>query len=92
MPFSETERRHLLAQKGVGPTVIQRLEELGYHSFATLRAADAETIVRQAAELVGSTCWRNSPQARRAIEAALAVADKSGEDVISWKPNQRSTQ
>ena len=34
MTFTDHERQILLATKGVGPKVIQRLEELGVGSFA----------------------------------------------------------
>ncbi|MGE8458137.1 MAG: helix-hairpin-helix domain-containing protein, partial [Pseudomonas alloputida] len=37
-------------------------------------AADALDIVTQASALVGSSCWKNSPQARAAIQAAIAMA------------------
>jgi len=30
-----------------------------------------------AAASVGSTCWKNSPQARKAVEAAVAAARSS---------------
>ena len=34
--FSAEEKTALLALKGVGPTVVLRLEQLGIHSFAQL--------------------------------------------------------
>lgn len=74
MPFSPAEQQALLALKGVGPTVLARLEQLGYGSFARLREVSATDITAQAASLLGSTCWQNSPQARAAIEAAIARA------------------
>ncbi|AIL61075.1 MULTISPECIES: Pathogenicity locus [Pseudomonas] len=74
MSFPANERAALLAVKGVGPTVVERLEQLGYHSLAQLSQADALEIVTQAASLVGSSCWKNSPQARAAIQAAIARA------------------
>ncbi|WP_191833809.1 helix-hairpin-helix domain-containing protein [Pseudomonas fluorescens] len=74
MSFPANERAALLAVKGVGPTVVERLEQLGYHSLAQLSQADALEIVTQAASLVGSSCWKNSPQARAAIHAAIARA------------------
>lgn len=74
MPFSSSEREFLLAVRGVGPTVISRLEQLGFSSLRQLAAADATTILHDAAALVGSSCWKNSPQARAAIEAAIAAA------------------
>ena len=74
MPFPEEQRQALLALKGVGPTVIQRLEQLGFDSLQRLAEADARDIVEQAAALLGSSCWKNSPQARAAIEAAVELA------------------
>jgi len=77
MPFSADEHAQLLAVKGVGPTVIGRLEQLGFDSFAKLAHQDAGAICAAAAAAIGSSCWKNSPQARRAIEAAIAVAARS---------------
>ena len=77
MPFSPEARAALLRAKGVGPTVVSRLEQLGYSSFDQLAEADVTDIVSGAAALVGSTCWKNSPQARAAIQAAISVAQAS---------------
>ena len=74
MPFSSHDRRILLAVKGVGPTVVARLEQLGYSDFAQLAGADVQGIVESAAALVGSTCWKNSPQAKAAIQGAISAA------------------
>lgn len=74
MPFPETERLALLELKGVGPTVVARLEQLGFESLAQLASADALEIVSAASAVVGSTCWKNSPQARSAIQAVIALA------------------
>ena len=74
MPFPPTERKALLAVKGVGPTVIARLEQMGFESLAHLSKANALDIVSKASAIVGSTCWKNSPQARAAIQAAITLA------------------
>ncbi|TNG94525.1 helix-hairpin-helix domain-containing protein [Pasteurellaceae bacterium USgator11] len=74
MPFTPTERDQLLALKGVGSTVIQRLEQLGIDSFEQLAKERSEEICRQVAEALGSSCWKNSPQAKAAIDAAIALA------------------
>ena len=74
MPFPGAERARLLGVKGVGPTVIARLEQMGIDRLSKLAKADARTICAQAAGILGSTCWKNSPQARKAIEAAIAEA------------------
>ncbi|MFJ1338748.1 helix-hairpin-helix domain-containing protein [Pseudomonas caricapapayae] len=74
MGFSAQEKQVLLSVKGVGATVVSRLEQLGFTSLNELGQADALDIVTQASALVGSTCWKNSPQARAAIQAAIAKA------------------
>lgn len=74
MPFPLGERRALLNVKGVGPTVIARLEQMGFESLAHLGKANALDIVSKASAMLGSTCWKNSRQARAAIQAAIALA------------------
>lgn len=74
MPFPADERAMLLTVKGVGPTVVDRLEQIGIDSLGALAAAKPEDIVAQVAAMLGTTCWRNSPQARGAIAAAVATA------------------
>jgi hypothetical protein len=78
MPFIEAERQTLLAVKGVGPTVIARLEQMGIADFTTLSKRKSEDICAEASAIVGSTCWKKSPQARKAIDAAIdAARDKT---------------
>lgn len=77
MPFPLTEHNALLALKGVGPAVIARLEQMGIDSLAVLSKANACDILAQASAAVGSTCWKNSPQARAAINAAIELAKDS---------------
>jgi len=74
MSFSAEERHALLGVKGIGVTVVTRLEQIGFESLAQLSQANALDIVSQAPAIVGSTCWKNSPQARAAIQAAIALA------------------
>ncbi|QBJ97952.1 helix-hairpin-helix domain-containing protein [Rhodococcus sp. ABRD24] len=74
MAFDDDERAALLALKGVGPTVVRRLEEMGHDSFDALRAVGSDEILDAGAAMTGSTCWRNSPQARAAIDAVLEFA------------------
>ncbi|NLZ18210.1 MAG: helix-hairpin-helix domain-containing protein [Desulfobulbaceae bacterium] len=74
MPFPIEERKALLALKGVGPTVIARLEQMGFESLAHLSQANALDIVSKASAITGSNCWKNSPQARTAIQAAISLA------------------
>lgn len=74
MAFSAEERAALLRVKGVGPTVVARLEQLGFISLRQLSQASMLDVVERAATLVGSSCWKNSPQARAAIQGAIALA------------------
>jgi predicted RecB family nuclease len=74
MPFPLEERRVLLAVKGVGPTVIARLEQMGIESLHHLQRENAAAILARGASLTGSSCWKNSPQARAAITGAIAAA------------------
>ena len=73
--FSLEDRALLLAVKGVGPTVIDRLEQIGFDSLETLAGTDVDGIVKQVAAMLGTTCWKNSPQARAAIAGAIAAAE-----------------
>ena len=74
MHFSLDEKTQLLAVRGVGPKVVERLEQMGFHSLAQLADADARDILAQGALLTGSSCWKNSPQARAAVQAAIGTA------------------
>lgn len=74
MPFPAEERQALLRVKGVGPTVVVRLEQMGFESLAHLSRANALDIVSKASAIVGSTCWKNSPKARAAVQAAIGLA------------------
>ncbi|MDQ1813741.1 TfoX/Sxy family DNA transformation protein [Massilia sp. CCM 9210] len=82
MPFSVNDREILCAVKGVGPTVIARLEQMGYSDLEQLAAADAQGIVERAAALVGSSCWKNSPQAKAAVQAAIAAATRASKTMV----------
>ena len=46
---------------------------MGLDDVAKLAAADLDDILEQGAQLTGSTCWKNSPQAKAAI-ASLATS------------------
>ena len=62
------------ALKGVGDTVIDRLEQIGFTSLAQLADQEASAITLQISGLMNSTCWYNSPQARNAIQAIINLA------------------
>ncbi|WP_308026177.1 recombinase RecA [Neisseria mucosa] len=74
MPFTDEETQSLLAVKGIGKTVLQRLQQMGLDDVTTLAAADLEDILEQGAKLTSSTCWKNSPQAKAAVSAAIEWA------------------
>lgn len=74
MAFSSEDKAVLLAVKGVGTKVIERLEQMGFSDLNQLAAADAQSLLSAGAALTGSTCWRNSSLARKAIESAIAAA------------------
>jgi predicted RecB family nuclease len=81
--FHAQERALLLTVKGVGPTVVNRLEQIGFDTLETLAIANVDGIVEQVAAMLGTTCWKNSPQARAAIAGAIAAA-------ASTQPPKRS--
>lgn len=74
MAFTETEKAALLTVKGVGDKVIMRLEQMGIDSLDKLALANPQDITEQAASLVGSSCWKNSPQAKAAVTMAVDFA------------------
>lgn len=74
--FSQEETQSLLAEKGIGKTVLQRLQQMGLDDVAKLAAADVDDMLQQSAALTGSTCWKNSPQARVAMQAAVDWAKR----------------
>jgi hypothetical protein len=72
--FASDERQSVLAPPVVGPEVLVRLEEIGLRPFEHLRAANAKYICDEIAVRLRSTCWRDSPQAQRAMIAAIDLA------------------
>lgn len=76
--------------KGVGPTVVARFEQLGYSSLEQLAQAQAGDILAGAAAVTGTTCWRNSPQARAAVETAIAAANAAATVIGNQSPNRSS--
>jgi nucleotidyltransferase/DNA polymerase involved in DNA repair len=76
MQFNTVERRNMLKLKGVGATVIHRLEQVGFYSLAELRNQDAASLTKQISKMMGSTCWHNSPQARSSIQSVIDLANR----------------
>ncbi|MCO6506767.1 MAG: helix-hairpin-helix domain-containing protein [Snodgrassella sp.] len=77
MAFNATGKAGLLTVKGVGEKVILRLEQMGIDSLAKLAQANPQDITEQAASLVGSSCWKNSPQAKAAISMVVDFARRN---------------
>jgi nucleotidyltransferase/DNA polymerase involved in DNA repair len=75
MQFNLEEKRAMLSLKGVGATVISRLEQIGFGSLRELQNQDPAKITKQISEMMGSTCWHNSPQARASIQAIIDLAN-----------------
>ncbi|MCF6235469.1 MAG: helix-hairpin-helix domain-containing protein [Gammaproteobacteria bacterium] len=76
MKFNEEEKAKLLSLNGVGSTVIKRFEEIGISSFKELSKYSVDEVANRVADMLGTTCWKNSPQARAAIKSALELAKK----------------
>lgn len=74
MSFPVNEKEKMLALKGVGATVVSRLEQIGFSSLSELVEEDPAFITKQISQHMGSTCWHNSPQARRSIQAIVDLA------------------
>lgn len=74
MGFPEQDKARLRAVKGIGETVIARLEMMGFSRLDELARADVDDILYRGSELTGSSCWRNSPQAIKAIIGAIEAA------------------
>lgn len=78
MPFNQDERQRLLALKGVGPTVVARLEQAGFDVLAQLAPLEAEELASLIGGMLGSRCWQTSPMARNSLRAVIRLA--RGED------------
>ena len=76
MPFTPEQEKSLLAEKGIGKTVLQRLAQMGLDDVEALANADIDEVLTLGAMLTGSSCWRNSPQSRAAIATAIAWAQR----------------
>ena len=69
----------MMALKGVGAAVVGRLEQIGFSSFVQLAGEDAAAVTKQISQMMGSTCWHNSPQARASIQAVIDLAGQQAE-------------
>ena len=76
MGFDAVERQLMLALKGVGPTVIDRLEQIGFSSLADVAGTEPTAINRTVAQMLHASCWANSPLAKDAIAAVVLLANQ----------------
>lgn len=76
MPFNKVEKEELLKVKLVGETVIQRLEQIGINDLECLSKCTVEEITELVADILDSSCWKNSPQAKKSIQNAIIFAKK----------------
>ena len=74
MPVTDEAAQSLLAVTGRGKPVLPRLQQMGLDDVTTLAAANLDDVLEQGAKLTGSTCWKNSPQAKAAVSAAIEWA------------------
>lgn len=77
MAFSESERQQLLELKFVGSKIVDRLEQMQLDSFDKLREVTSEEILNQGVLLTNSICWKNSPQAKTAINNILHLVKQN---------------
>jgi hypothetical protein len=73
--FSESERRFLLSERGIGVIVVERLESVGLHSLEALRQVGVVHAVLLVCASVGSIGWANR---RRSLERALGRSLTAG--------------
>lgn len=75
MNFPQDEVALMLALKGVDPTVIRRLEEIGFSSLAEVAGTDPVAINKTIADMLHASCWANSPLAKKAIASVVDLAN-----------------
>jgi len=74
--FPVQDREYLLRVGGLGPSCLQRLEEVGIDSLHKLRALGAERATDLVCAHLGTKAWRNRRQSiERALKACRAAGD-----------------
>ena len=56
MAFTAAEKKKMLELKGVGETVVARLEQIGFSSLSQLAGEDPAFVTKQISQMMGSTC------------------------------------
>jgi hypothetical protein len=60
----------------VGEIAVKRFEQIGINSLEDLSKSSVEEITDIVSDILGSTCWKNSPQAKKAVSNAIEFAKK----------------
>ena len=76
MPFLKEEKEELLKVKYVGETVIKRFEQIGIDSLEKLSNSSVEEITDIVSDILESSCWKSSPQAKKAVSNAINFSIK----------------
>ena len=76
MAFSDNHRRLLLRTAGIGPTVLQRLQDAGFHSLAAIHACGVDRVIERVSEEVPGAALQNR---RGALQRALAAWSAAGQ-------------
>lgn len=75
MSFQPEERRLLLTTPGIGPGVLQRLEQAGYDSLRSIHDHGVDRVVCAVANQISGKAWHNRRGAlARALMAWSATA------------------
>ena len=74
MSFKKEEKIELLKLKYVGETVIKRFEQIGIDSLEKLSKSSVDEITDIVSDILGSSCWKNSLQAKKAVQNAIDFA------------------
>jgi predicted RecB family nuclease len=73
MKFNDHDRRRLLLTTGVGPRVVDRMEEIGITSIDDLRRQGVANVVERVCRRMGTSAWANRRAALlRALDAAAS--------------------
>jgi predicted RecB family nuclease len=71
--FNDDDRRQLLLTAGVGPRVLDRMEEIGVTSIADLRRRGVPEVVELVCRRIGTSAWANRRAALiRALDSATS--------------------
>ncbi len=91
--FEERERRLLLSQPGIGPTVIARMEAAGVHSLEALRLAGVPFVVAMVCDGLGTGAWSNRAKAlSRALDQWATWADAEVASPVVGAHRERQAQ